>query len=868
MARCRWIAGALIVLYLVMAATTTQLLHFSRALDEGYHLEYILFIKDHGRLPVSYEERAQITKSDFPPLYHLLVSLLSAGITVTDKPALKYYWDSFRYRVIDYQSDDVPWTFNTEDFTWPYLGQFQVWQIGRWLSVGLSLGTLVVIFFILQTIPIGPHPITALFGTAFLAFMPRYLILASALNDDNLLGLIAATYFLMMIKAIKHSQRWWPFVAMGALLGLAMTVKYSVVLLPLEVMVVCAVLAWRQQLGWLWAVKRILVVALFAILFSSWWFGWNFWYLNTVAQDGWLAGLIRPLFVGGYETTLNRLGGALTGGAVGFTELPAQTSIGTFPQWLRLTFVSFWGFEINNAIPLYPYIYGVIGLLLVGVGAGIWRLWQRQAASHPWLLLAGFHLSLFVAIPLLRFGLSRRLGQTAQGRHILVPAAAVIVALIAWGLVTVIPQKWRTISLAAIIVGLIGWTGLHLYYLTQAAAPPLPLRTVPEAAAWLPEPIEAQFGSGLELVSYDIELQPDQGRLNLQLGWRSLAHVNENYLLMVRLVDQSGASISHWLGYNGQGRLPTLAWDAGDSIFDRLALPLPDLPPQEYRLEIQMLDQNTLAPIDQTVSLPVVLDQPVIHASAGRPQAVGDVTFTLWQAKGPVETLRPNYRYPATISVVANTSQSLHLLDPDGRRLDPLWHEANIYTFVIGPRWISGPYRLRLSTEQGPVTTDQTILTVENWWPRQFEVTEKIEVPAQANFANQFEFLGYTLPQKQVKAGAAFPVTLYWRALPDKSPEAHFIQFNNLLDRTGTLYGGYDRVPLEYYSTLLWAPGEVIVDGYTVPIEADAPPGGYYLDVGYYLVVGESAINLPLVIDGQMSDDSSVTIGPIKVVAP
>jgi hypothetical protein len=172
---------------------------------------------------------------------------------------------------------------------------------------------------------------------------------------------------------------------------------------------------------------------------------------------------------------------------------------------------------------------------------------------------------------------------------------------------------------------------------------------------------------------------------------------------------------------------------------------------------------------------------------------------------------------------------------------------------------------LRKTDDSETVTTDP-ILTVENWWPRHFAPPEPIAVPLAANFANQLNLLGYQLPRAQVKAGEAFPITLYWQAMPNKSPQADFIQFNNLLDSSGKLLGGYQRLPLEYYSTLLWSPGEVVVDGYTVPVAADAPPGQYYLDVGYYIIVGESAVNLPLVIDGAKSDISHVTIGPIEVV--
>ena len=109
---------------------------------------------------------------------------------------------------------------------------------------------------------------------------------------------------------------------------------------------------------------------------------------------------------------------------------------------------------------------------------------------------------------------------------------------------------------------------------------------------------------------------------------------------------------------------------------------------------------------------------------------------------------------------------------------------------------------------------------------------------------------------------------MYWQAPSGLAPRTNFIQFNHLLDSAGVLRGGYDRLPLENYSTLFWAPDEVVTDGYIVPVDVDAPPGEYYLNVGYYFTVGESAIYLPLLVDGQMSDMNSITIGPIEVVRP
>jgi hypothetical protein len=428
------------------------------------------------------------------------------------------------------------------------------------------------------------------------------------------------------------------------------------------------------------------------------------------------------------------------------------------------------------------------------------------------------------------------------------------------------------------------WTGMHVYRLA-ATASPLPLRTTPEAAEWLSTPSNVRFGDAVELVSYNIAVVPELGLMNLNLAWRSLEHVNENYLLIVQLVNSQEEVVSHWVGYNGQGRVPTLAWDPGDAIFDRLTLPLPNLPAGDYRLQIQLLGQNGPVPVNKISSendtlsfAQVSLDEASIFSlpynlEAGEIDGTVNISYALWKSEGPVGSSEiPNYRYPATITVVASgdfdqTGQALQLVGPDGREWPADMATANIFSFVVGSPWQSGNYRLQTTSEAGEKFVSEPLLSVENWWERQFDAPG-IEMPLEANFADQIHLLGYKLPQNQVTAGEAFPITLYWQAPSDRSPQANFIQFNDLLDGAGIQRGGYDRRPLEYYSTLLWAPGEVVIDGYAVPVDADAPSGQYYLNVGYYLTVGESAVDLPLVVNGEMTDISSVTIGPIIVVTP
>ena len=875
--RLFWLSFALLFgLYLLLAFAISEVTPFNKGPDEGINLDYIEFIATQGRLPVTYEERTQVgPKANWPALYHLLVAGLSQMVAadMSGPPPIKIFWDSFRYRALDIQTEQS-WYLLTEDQLRPYYGRILVIHLGRWLSILFSAATLLIVYMTLSELWPG-RPWLALFGTALLAFIPTFVFMGSVLNEDALVALLTALYFCMLVKIIKQPEAGWPYWVMGISLGLSVTSKYTTVVLPLAIIVVLAVLAYRRGHAWAWGLRRLLIVGGRALLASAWWFGWNLWFLNEVKERGWVAGLLRPLFTGGTDVTMSRMGNFFSGGQIGLSRLPEEAQVGTFSEWLRLTFLSFWGVNIGGLIPLSPYAYLGIGLLLGLAGWGLWRLWGQEPLTHFWLILFSAHLALFCVAPLVRFWLSGRLGQTAQGRHILIPAAVAIVALLVWGLARLAPPRWQPWGAAFVIVGLAGWSGLHLQRLDNFYPPELPFRSHPQAAVGLRQPIEVQFGEAIKLVGYELQARPEAGLLELTLAWQTSSPINENYLLQVTLLDEEGQEVSFWTGYNGRGRVPTLAWEPGDTIFDRLALPLPELPAGAYTIQLQLLAQTGPLPVNtesgpvETLTLAQLsLDTPSHFAYPHSLSSAegGQLDFALWPSDQAV------YRYPGTISIVTSKPElEVKLIDPAGQRWSATRSQGKIHTFVIGPRWPSGAYHLQVPGQAGAETGAQTptepVLRVENWWERRFE-PPVIAMPFEANFANQLKLLGYSLPGNQVKAGEAFPLTLYWQAPPEMSPQADFIQFNHLVDHQGNLWGGYDRQPLEYYSTLLWAPGEVVVDGYTVPVNADAPPGEYYLNVGYYLTVGEAAVNLPLVVQDKMTDVTHVTIGPIQVVAP
>jgi hypothetical protein len=112
------------------------------------------------------------------------------------------------------------------------------------------------------------------------------------------------------------------------------------------------------------------------------------------------------------------------------------------------------------------------------------------------------------------------------------------------------------------------------------------------------------------------------------------------------------------------------------------------------------------------------------------------------------------------------------------------------------------------------------------------------------------------------------PITLYWQGLGWLGEE--FVIFTRLLDNQQAVWGGYDRLAQENYSTLLWAPGEVITDGFAIPIDPAAPPGVYTLQVGWYGRAGEAAQSLPILSPetGEPTGATAVTIGPLKIGGP
>jgi hypothetical protein len=107
-----------------------------------------------------------------------------------------------------------------------------------------------------------------------------------------------------------------------------------------------------------------------------------------------------------------------------------------------------------------------------------------------------------------------------------------------------------------------------------------------------------------------------------------------------------------------------------------------------------------------------------------------------------------------------------------------------------------------------------------------------------ANFENKIELLGYDLPSTTYRPGDQMRLKVYWRALDRMAyiytGFAHLIGSVN--PAAGNPLWGQDDHELGrgLYRTLIWQPGEVVVEEYIIPIEAGAPDGSYQLVAGAY----------------------------------
>jgi 4-amino-4-deoxy-L-arabinose transferase-like glycosyltransferase len=928
-----------LLLFLSLAIFYSIIVPITQGEDELAHYRYLSFIAQKGRLPIDYAERKQAWyRADWPPLYHLIVGWAVSPLD-TSRPQLKDVGESPRRRLVG-EIFYPRLIIYTEDASWPWQDGVLAWHLGRFISIFFAAGALVFTHLTVLEIcrgnagfsplpPYPPAPLLALATTTLLAFTPRYLFSSSMLSDDSLFIFLSAMLLWLLLWAVRGSDQWWLYAVMGLLLGLSIATKYSTGLLPL---VVVPVVVWHiKRSGWSLAkaAGRVGLTWLFTIVGSSWWFGWIGYYFNTIQQDGFIFGLLKPLLASGPDVSMRRIFAFFGGSAFSGQERPAAIEAGSFWDWWVYLFQTFWGVPVLERDPLFPWAYLVVLLLCLIALVGLWRLWQFSRSE---LRVTLAMLALFVALlwpfPILRYYLTQNIFETGQGRHILYPAAQAIPILLilgwatftrpvkgptgedgAWHIVGTKRDTFQPLSAtfpapfssfkvflpSSLLVApsglLLLWSVFQLFYMSAIYPAPLPVRTTTFNPASIPQPLKHNFGDAVQLLGYDFKPDPEQSIINLTLYWQARQQVDENFRTQVQLVDSAGRPQFVWLSHPLQGRYPTRAWDKGDVIRDTLALPLAAVPAASYDLQLTLLHEAEDKAINpepfEFIYIPLTKQPAIANASI----IANKFEYRLWLDSQPLrqrQTVALSWRYreeatadrsPTTNFQSPAPKPTWALLGPDDIPRLPVVTSTATAIFMVAADWPSGPYRLMVSTSQDSYQTEP-LLTVANQ-ARLFALPADLApapygieggyVSVEANFVKpqgqpQIKLLGYVLPTRRLQPGNGLALTLYWQSLTPVLRD--YLTFATLLDAQQRVYGQVDRYPSGFYSPILWAVNEVVPDSLVVPIAAEVSPGVYSLNVGQYQLVNGQPQALKLLQADQVVDSTAVVIGPLKVGGP
>ncbi len=543
-------------------------------LDEIEHFEAIRYVAQQGKLPVHDTSTAELyhyrQEASQPPLYYLL----SAGLV----------------RLLGLQADDAtaatpwrpnPWVacgpggahlydnrttlyHNPHQEAFPWRGTLLMLHTLRAWSTLLQMITVAAAYLLGRTI-FPDRPAVGIVGMAIVAFNPQFLLVASGVNNDNLVTPLVALGLCLLVWIWRDGLTTRRALLLGLLTGLAGLSKLS----GWGLLGIAAIVTGAQAVRARKDAPRILLTALtipvVALTLGGWWF-WRNWRLYGDPTA------LQPM--------LEWVG--MRGGTVweSFGEASAM-------------FRSFWG-QIPCAF-YPPGLYAFYGLLTALAAVGLawhWRRWETPKRQML-LILGGWFL--IVTLSWARWNALT----PAPGGRLLFPALPAVAVLIAAGMDRLTHRfRWMAALVILLLAAMAVWTRVGI--LPRFFAPPPRHEAAADVHPQRPLDAAVTLGDAIQLLGSDITLNGDESEttLDITLYWHTLAPLVEDYALTLQFVSPvPGDDTLRW-NYNswpGRGTYPTSAWQTGEVIADRYRFRLPeaDLPTQAWNLHLALYREET-----------------------------------------------------------------------------------------------------------------------------------------------------------------------------------------------------------------------------------------------------------------------------------
>lgn len=319
---------------------------------------------------------------------------------------------------------------------------------------------------------------------------------------------------------------------------------------------------------------------------------------------------------------------------------------------------------------------------------------------------------------------------------------------------------------------------------------------------------------------------------------------------------------------------PTVAFREGEIVPDYHLLPRPATS-AEGLLDLQVaaglqfasaadLAWQTAARIDVAPAA-IIGEGTTYRAQNGR--------MLLSQASFPAE-VRPGTPLPVVLGGYGPRADLLELTlwpidstvdlapQPGTMTLNRLSPEPLVYTTQLDTAVPNGRYQL--------MSSDPLSASICGWLASQTagcvlgEVAiNGVPLPRDAaNFEDKIALLEVDVPADLLQPGGRLPVQLRWQALANMTED--YTVFLQVLNDQDQIVGQVDAWPRQgTYPTSQWQPGEIIVDPYEIQLAGDLPPGGYRLQVGWYLLA--TLQRLPVFDEQGLAIDDKVTAATLTV---
>lgn len=400
----------------------------------------------------------------------------------------------------------------------------------------------------------------------------------------------------------------------------------------------------------------------------------------------------------------------------------------------------------------------------------------------------------------------------------------------------------RTVYLQRFLPGLEG-----AYHLRSVG----PLAEVGTGPLLEPPPLMGErrtWQSGVVLLGYRVEAK--QVRIgegaHLTLYWQAAEAVANNYQVRLRLVNQDGEVVGEdEPAYAVGNRYPTVAWKPGEIVPDYHAVGLPyTLSPGEYVMQVALSPPFSQDITPAKGGATWVDTAALAVEAAPDPPPVAERRLAVAFEGGALTSLDSPEQVPAgtDVPITMNWITELRAFQTESR----LATEGDAETFAFEMLRPDADMWLRpiLTFEPGDGSLVVSNLAMRCGWLQPLADSCRItairvegEAVAQAvaNFDNKILLTGVDFETGRLQPGQMVEVTLHWQGL--RTMDTDYTVFVHLLGPDGLLHGQVDQWPVQgTFPTSTWQPGQHVEDRYLVPLDADAPPGSYQLEIGVYLL--------------------------------